>query len=94
MDKTNSVLNEMIKYYAGDVKRINHLIKVFCLARTIGKSENIDPQKQEILDIAAIVHDIGIKVSEEKYNSSSGKYQELEGPSIAKELLEKRNNFV
>ena len=35
------------------------------------------------------VHDIGIKISEEKYNSSAGKYQEIEGPPIAEEMLTK-----
>jgi uncharacterized protein len=39
--------------------------------------------------MAAIVHDIGIKISEIKYNSSSRKYQQIEGPAVAKELLKK-----
>ena len=37
---------------------------------------------------AAIVHDIGIKVSEEKYGNSSGKYQEKEGPAVAEPMLQ------
>ena len=41
------------------------------------------------LETAAYVHDIGIKISEEKYNSSAGKYQEIEGPPIAEEMLTK-----
>lgn len=39
--------------------------------------------------MAAIVHDIGIKISEIKYSSSSGKYQQIEGPVVAEELLRK-----
>ena len=35
------------------------------------------------------MHDIGIKIAEQKYNSSNGKYQELEGPAPARERLEK-----
>ena len=89
MDKKSAIINEMIKYYAGDVKRINHFMKVYSFAKTIGEMEQIESEKQEILEIAAIVHDIGIKLSEQKYNSSSGKYQQIEGPAIAKELLEK-----
>ncbi|MBF0236037.1 MAG: HD domain-containing protein [Desulfamplus sp.] len=38
---------------------------------------------------AAYLHDIGIKESERKYNSNAPKYQELEGPPIAREILEK-----
>jgi HD superfamily phosphodiesterase len=45
----------------------------------------------KIIQIAAILHDIGIKESERKYNSSSGKYQEMEGPAIAKEILKNFN---
>lgn len=89
VNKKSELINEMIKYYAGDVKRINHFMKVYGFAKTIGEMEQLESSKQEILELAAIVHDIGIKVSEQKYNSSAGKYQQIEGPGIAKEFLEK-----
>lgn len=50
--------------------------------------ENLSEQQFRILEISAILHDIGIKESEKKYNSSAGNYQELEGPPVAKKLLE------
>lgn len=40
------------------------------------------------MESAAILHDIGIKVCEEKYNSANGKLQEKEGPAVAREILE------
>lgn len=83
------IIEEMIGYFGRDVRRINHALKVYSFANCIGKLEKLDEDKQNILEIAAVLHDIGIKISEEKYNSSSGKYQELEGPGIAKKLLEK-----
>lgn len=43
----------------------------------------------ECLETAAVLHDIGIKISEEKYQSSAGKYQELEGPPVAAVILKK-----
>ena len=43
---------------------------------------------QEIIEIAALTHDIGIKISEEKYSSASGYYQQIEGPPAAKKMLE------
>lgn len=64
-------------------------MKVYSFAKTIGEMEKVDCLNQEVLEITAIVHDIGIKLSEQKYNSSSGKYQQIEGPALAKELLEK-----
>ena len=85
----NTVATEMIKYYAGDKKRINHFIKVHGYAKAIGGAEELDERTMLILETAAYVHDIGIKISEEKYNSSAGKYQEIEGPPIAEEMLTK-----
>ena len=75
--------------YAGDKKRINHFIKVHGYAKAIGTAEELDERTMLILETAAYVHDIGIKISEEKYNSSAGKYQEIEGPPIAEEMLTK-----
>lgn len=89
MNKKSELISEMIKYYSGDVKRINHFMKVYSFAKTIGEMEQLESAKQEVLELAAIVHDIGIKVSEQKYNSSSGKYQQIEGPDIAKDFLQK-----
>lgn len=77
----------MMKYFSGDVKRINHAMKVFCFAQTICEKENIKSNKKEIVKLSSILHDIGIKEAERKYNSSAGKYQEMEGPIIAEEIL-------
>ncbi|WP_026883156.1 HD domain-containing protein [Clostridium akagii] len=87
----DKVMIDMIIYFGCDVTRINHAIKVYGFSKTIGELENLDKKEQLILEVTAILHDIGIKVSEEKYNSSSGKYQEIEGPAVAKGLLEKYN---
>ncbi len=89
MSKCAQVMEAMIQYFDGDVRRINHLIKVYGFAKTIGELEGIDSGTQEILEISAITHDIGIKKSEEKYNSSAGNYQQIEGPGEARGLLEK-----
>ena len=86
-----NIMEKMIKYFGNDVKRINHAIKVYTFAMNIAKLENVEENKMKIIQIAAILHDIGIKESERKYNSSSGKYQEMEGPAIAKEILKNFN---
>jgi HD superfamily phosphodiesterase len=87
MKMIGSVINLMIEYYAGDIKRINHFIKVYGFAKAIGEMEHLEESIQEILEVAAVVHDIGIKISEEKYHSSAGNYQEIEGPTIAEKML-------
>ena len=88
MDKKALLIKTMISYYANDPCRIQHFIKVHDFAGVIGKLEKLGDEKQNILEIAAIVHDIGIKVSEEKYGDADGKHQELEGPVIARAMLE------
>lgn len=87
--RNSRLIQEMIRYYQGDPKRIQHFIKVYTFARTIGELEKVPEKTQKRLETAAIVHDIGIKVSVEKYGSSAGRYQEAEGPAIAGQMLQK-----
>ena len=77
----------MIKYNSPDVRRINHAIKVYFFAVNIAEEEACDIDTFNTIVYAAILHDIGIHEAEEKYGSSAGKFQEIEGPSVAKELL-------
>ncbi len=87
MNRKNKVMLAMIEYYRKDSKRIQHFIKVSAFARLIAEAEGLDETKVELIEIAGLVHDIGIKISEIIYQSSAGKYQEIEGPKLAKELL-------
>jgi HD superfamily phosphodiesterase len=88
MSTVSATMKKMIEYFDGDVKRINHALKVYGFAKSIGELENISEEKLKILETAAILHDIGIRESERKYSSSSGKYQEKEGPPIARDILQ------
>ncbi len=77
----------MTAYDQGDPERIQHFVKVHNFCSVIGTLEGLDEETMFILETAAIVHDIGIRNSEIKYNSSAGKYQEIEGPPEAEKLL-------
>lgn len=85
------IIKEMIKYFEGDVRRINHALKVYAFADIISDSENLSLQKRKVLLTAAVLHDVGIKKAEEKYDSSAAKYQEQEGPEQAEKILRKFN---
>lgn len=87
MNKYNKLYLAMTDFFAGDVKRIQHFVKVHSFAKIIGEEEGLDGKTQGILEAAALVHDIGIKPAEEKYGRSEGKLQEQEGPVIAEKML-------
>ena len=53
------------------------------------KADCTDDKCLFIIETAALTHDIGIHICEEKYGECGGKLQEKEGPSIAAELLER-----
>jgi len=71
-------------YFENDYKRIFHAFNVANYAKFIAQKENGD---LEIVLPCGYLHDIGIKNAELKYNSSAPKYQEIEGPPVAKEIL-------
>jgi HD superfamily phosphodiesterase len=81
------VMEKMVEYFGRDTRRINHALKVFAFARIISSHEPSDGQTQEIIAYTALLHDIGIIEAERKYDSSSGKYQQIEGPPIARQIL-------
>lgn len=81
------IILKMVEFDANDPKRIQHFLKVYQFAHLIGVEEGLPVETLKILDAASILHDIGIKPSEEKYGRCDGKLQEQEGPAYAKELL-------
>ena len=87
------VIRRMILFDKGDARRIQHFLKVYMFAALIGKMENLPPKQQEVLEIASILHDIGILPAEKKYGFSNGKLQEQEGPAYARKLLEEAGGY-
>lgn len=78
----------MKRYFQGDFKRIGHATRV---ARYAEKINNIAQGNTAVIMVSAYLHDIGIKEAERKYNSASPKYQHIEGPPVAREILTKLN---
>ncbi len=78
------LIKELEDYFGEDIKRINHAKNVMHFAEELLKLENSD---WHIVIPASILHDVGIKVSEQKYGSSAGHYQEKEGPAVARKIL-------
>ena len=76
---------KMKRYFRQDFKRIGHATRVARYAEQIGKAEQ---GNLAVVLTAAYLHDIGIKEAERKYQSAAARYQEEEGPPIAREILE------
>lgn len=83
----NKLTMEMIEYYTGDPKRIQHFLKVHEFAKLIAADENLDEKTRLTIEAAAIVHDVGIKIGEKLYGVCTGKHQEQLGPPMAKRML-------
>lgn len=87
MKQIDDLLIKTTEFFCGDGKRIQHFIKVYAYSAMIGRLEGLDEKTQDILEAAAVVHDIGIKPAEEKYGYQNGELQEKLGPAEAKVLL-------
>ena len=79
-----SLITAMKGYFGEDTRRIDHALRVTEYAEDILKLEEGD---NSIVIGAAVLHDIGIHQAEKKYGSTNGKYQEIEGPPIARGIL-------
>ncbi len=71
--------------FDGDERRITHAFSVLDVAEQIMKKEGGDPR---VVIAASLLHDIGIHEAEKKHGSSAAKYQEKEGPPIARRIME------
>jgi HD superfamily phosphohydrolase YqeK len=80
----DKLIKELEDYFGSDAKRIAHAKKVMGFAENILKQEKAD---WNIVIPASILHDVGIKLAEEKYGSNAGYLQEKEGPEIAGKIL-------
>ena len=81
------ILNKMIAASNGNIHDIDHLLRVWAYARTIGELEGLDAETQYLLEVASITHDIACPLCREKYGNTNGKYQELEGAVLVRAFL-------
>ncbi len=79
------VAAEMRNVFGDDERRIAHAMSVLSFAERILLGESGDT---DVVVAAALLHDIGIHAAEREHGSNAARYQELEGPPIAKGILE------
>lgn len=81
------ILEKMIAFSEGNIHDIDHLIRVWAYAKTIGEQEALDAETLFILEAAAITHDIACPLCREKYGNTNGKHQEDEGAPMVRAFL-------
>ena len=78
---------KMIAFSKGDIHDIDHFMKVWGYAKTIGELEALDEGTQFTLELAALTHDIACPLCREKYGSSIWAKQEEEGGPMVRNFL-------
>lgn len=87
-DRIAKLSRMMIEFDRETPDRVNHFLKVYGFAKSIGELEGLDQQTQFTLETAALVHDVGIKISRQKYGDGGWRHQEIEGPPVARKMLD------
>lgn len=82
-------IEKMIDFSEGNIHDIDHFLKVWALAKTIGEAEGLEPETQEILELAAVVHDIACPLCRVKYGNTNGKHQEEESAPLVEKFFSK-----
>ncbi len=81
------LMESMIAFYQGSIHDIDHFLKVWAYAKTIGELEGLDRETRLVLEAAAITHDIACPLCREKYGNTNGRHQEEEGAPMARRFL-------
>ena len=87
-ERLQEVYRAMCDWDAGNARRIHHFAKVHDFARQIGLASGLDENAMFILEIAALVHDIGIKPADAQYGRHDGPLQEQLGEAAAQIMLD------
>ena len=83
----SEIIKKMIAFSDGNIRDIEHFMKVYAYAKTIGELEKLATEEQLLLEIAAVTHDIACPLCREKYGSTRWDMQEIEGARLVVDFL-------
>lgn len=79
---------EVIEYFAStDLTQIGHTEAVHNFAQLLAKLEKYDEKRQAMIEMSALLHDIGCPNAKVKYGNTNAPNQEKEGKPKAAEML-------
>jgi HD superfamily phosphodiesterase len=82
-----TLVRVLVEYFGADDRRIEHALRVLHHADHIMTAH--PGCDADIVIASALLHDVGIKVSELKHGYNDGKTQEAYGPPVAEQLLDR-----
>jgi hypothetical protein len=82
-----NVIAEMVKFFGTDYRRTAHALKVAAWTETLGALEGFAGPALEQTVMAAALHDVGIKIAEDRFGSCTFNQQEELGPPAAAAIL-------
>ncbi len=90
----DKIIEEMKEIFKEIPYGIEHTLKVLENAEIIMEGEGVCDEEKEKISLVVILHDAGAPEALRKHGSIDGIYQEIEGPKIAKKILEKYDRDV
>lgn len=85
----SELLYHALCYEEGHPRRTQHILKVYTLAKLLGEKEALSEKDRQILQAAAILHDIAIKYCKEHYAGDACQAnQQREAPHLVCNFLD------
>lgn len=57
-DEVNRTALRMKQYHHGDIMKVQHFVRVYTLAKSIGELEHLGDEEQLVLELAALTHSV------------------------------------
>lgn len=88
MNHEAALLKDALCYEQGHPRRTQHILKVYALVKLLGECADLPSEQQQILQAAAILHDIAIKYCKEHCGGNAcQENQRKAAPSLVRDFL-------
>ncbi|MBU3819998.1 MAG: HD domain-containing protein [Candidatus Faecalibacterium intestinavium] len=87
-DREAALLFSALCYEQGHARRTQHILKVYALAQMLARRAALPEEECRVLQAAAILHDIPIRLCKEKYDGDASQpRQQQEAPGLVERFL-------
>lgn len=87
-EREAALLYSALCYEQGHNRRTQHILKVYALAQMLARRAGLPEEERRVLQAAAILHDIPIRLCKEKYDGDASQTrQQQEAPALVERFL-------